>query len=365
MTQKILRQASTMSLILLMLFSSCNGQSNAHKDKIVAQTTVQKETQSLKVNGKIVNELGKDIRDVLQDREGNYWFATYGEGIYYAKRERLFQITDKDGLGSNFVADIKEDSAGNLWFNTSEGLNKFDGNFFIDFADTLKNAPKEDLELEKEGLFFCYNGNVYHYDGKRFAQFVIHPATYKPSPTNLDRPYGVYCILKDKSGNIWFGTDQQGVCRYDGKTFTYFTEQGLNRGAVRAIFQDKRGDIWFGNNGFGLFRYDGKTLTNFTEQNGLGNPDFVNKKTTSARKANLARVWTINEDNEGNLWIGTIDNGAWKYDGKNLKNFTTKDGLANEKVSTIYKDKQNSLWFITEGEGISKLNGQTFEKVIK
>lgn len=51
----------------------------------------------------------------------------------------------------------------------------------------------------------------------------------------------------------------------------------------------------------------------------------------SDKHGTLARVWTINEDNNGNLWIGTIDACVWRYDGKNLTNYTTKDGLIKTK----------------------------------
>lgn len=362
MTKTLINKIQIGSLVLLILFTSCNGQNKHKNSNISEQTTTQKTIQIFNTGAKPVSELSKDIRAIFQDKKNNYWFTTYGEGVFYSDGKSIFQFKDKDGLCSNFVSDILEDIKGDLWFNTSEGLCRFDGQNFNNFTDTLKNVSKESLEFGDNDLFFCYNGIVYRYDGKSFTKFNIQPVGYQSSPTNLDRPYGVYCYLKDKSGNLWFGTDQKGVCRFDGKTFTYFTEYGLNGGAVRAIFQDKKGDLWFGNNGFGLFRYDGKKLINFTEENGLGNPDFVNKTNTSNNKANLARVWAINEDKEGNLWIGTIDNGAWKYDGKNLKNFTIKDGLANNKVSTIYKDRQNSLWFVTESEGVSKFNGQTFEK---
>lgn len=356
MITKLIRK---ISILLLILFTSCNGQNSTNNNNNTEQTTFlpfNKDTET-------TNKSNKDIRAVFQDKKNNYWFATYGEGVYYSDGKNLFQFTDKDGLCSNFVLDIQEDIAGNLWFNTSEGLCRFDGKKFTDFTDTLKNVSKESLEFKNNDLFFCYNGIVYRYDGKNFTKFSIHPTNYHPSSTNLDRPYGVYCFLKDRSGNLWFGTDQKGVCRFDGKKFTYFTEYGLNGGAVRAMFQDKNGIIWFGNNGYGLFYYDGKKLTNLTKENGLENFDFINKRTTTNSKANLARVWAINEDKEGNLWIGTIDNGIWKYAGKELKNFTTKDGLANNKISSIYKDRQDYLWFITEGEGISKLNKQTFVNI--
>ncbi|WP_222167260.1 ligand-binding sensor domain-containing protein [Edaphocola aurantiacus] len=349
-------------IVLLLLLTSCNGQCNPKTD-YTKQKSDQSPIAPHRFSENAANTLGKNIRYIFQDKKGNYWFATDLEGLYYFDQKSLFQFTEKDGLCGNSVTDIQEDVNGYLWFNTNKGLCKFDGEKFSTYSDTLKNVSRESLAYSQTDLFFCYDGFVYRYDGTSFFKFIIHPNTYNPSSTDLDRPYGVYCILKDKSGNLWFGTDQKGVCRFDGKVFTYFTEQGLNGGAVRAIFQDKKGNIWFGNNGFGLFNFDGKTITNFTKKNGLENPDFINKKTTSNNKPNLARVWAINEDKDGNLWIGTIDNGAWKYDGKLLTNFTTKDGLTNNKISLIFKDKQDSMWFITEGEGISKLHGKTFKKL--
>ena len=74
----------------------------------------------------------------------------------------------------------------------------------------------------------------------------------------------------------------------------------------------------------------------------------------------LARVWTIAEDKTGNLWFGTIDAGAWRYDGKSLTNFTVKDGLGSNAIWTIYKDKAGNLWFGTDGGGVCKYDGKSF-----
>ena len=70
----------------------------------------------------------------------------------------------------------------------------------------------------------------------------------------------------------------------------------------------------------------------------------------------------MNEDDSGNLWIGTIDAGVWKYDGNKLTNYTTKDGLAGNSIWTIYKDKSGVLWFVTDGEAICKFNGKSFTR---
>ena len=112
---------------------------------------------------------------------------------------------------------------------------------------------------------------------------------------------------KDSKGNMWFGTESRGVCKYDGKTFTWLDNEELGL-AVRSIFEDSKGNIWIGNNGNGLFRYDGKTLTNFTKEQHLENPDF--QTTLEGKKEHLPGYGQLPKT-KNNLWIGTIDADAY------------------------------------------------------
>ena len=157
------------------------------------------------------------------------------------------------------------------------------------------------------------------------------------------------------------GTQAKGVCRYDGKSLTWFKEKGLSGPAVLGLFEDSKGNLWFGNNGAGLFRYDGKTLTNITDELGLSNPDF--RLTGNPGVGTLARVYSINEDNIGHIWIGTVDAGVWEYDGSKMINYTIKDGLTSNAVNTIYKDSKGELWFGTDENGICKFNGTKFIEI--
>jgi ligand-binding sensor domain-containing protein len=60
------------------------------------------------------------------------------------------------------------------------------------------------------------------------------------------------------------------------------------------------------------------------------------------------------------IWVGTFDAGVWRYNGKNLTNYTTKDGLTSNAINTIYKDKKGKLWFGTYGAGVCIFNGISF-----
>lgn len=310
-----------------------------------------------------VSELGKNIRSILQDGNGNYWFGSDSEGVYRYDGKTLTQFTFKDGLPDNQVKTIQEDKSGNIWFVTGGGICHYDGKSFITFTDTKEKRDSltsvngrqntcEEICFEAGAGAYCYNGNSFSY---------LHLPKIALDTSYSNHPYTVYCSYKDKRGKLWFGTQNLGVCRYDGNSFTWFTEKGLSGPVVRALFEDKNGNLWFGTNGGGLFRYDGKSLTNFTEESRVNNYEYEKNLNDSVKPGNLARVWTINEDNNENLWIGTIDLGVWRYDGRNLTHYTTKNGLTSNVINTIYKDKKGELWFGT-GTDVCKFNGKSFGK---
>ena len=362
-------------LIASGIFISCNPQNkpdNANPTVTEVATTHKEESISIVSEGTLVTTLGKNIQCIFHDKNDNYWFGTQNMGIYRYGGGKLVQFTDKDGLSNNQIQTIQEDATGNIWFGTGGfGISRYDGKTMTSFKnlENLRSNTKSDKELAAtDDLWFFAGDGMYRYVRGALTQFPIQETSFgsaqDQSPSNQLGPYAVYCSLKDTKGNLWFGTQSMGVCRYDpsgtsGESLTWFIDEGLAGPAVLALFEDKNGIIWFGNNGSGLFRYDpasGK-MTNFTKEKGLSNDEF--RKTGKAGPGTLARIYSINEDNSGNLWIGTADAGAWHYDGKHLKNYTIKDGLTSNAVTTIFKDKKGELWFGTETD-VCKFNGTSF-----
>lgn len=316
--------------------------------------------ESASTIGEKVNGLGKDIGQIFQDKQGVYWFASNGDGVYRYDGKHLSHITEKDGLACKYVRTIQEDTNGHLWFTTGDGVYRFDGNHILEFTQFMKFAHPGMPQNAKGCVFFNRDDDVCLFDGNSWTAFSIYPSDYHSSPSDNNRPYSIYSTLADRSGNVWFGTESKGVCRYDGKSFTYLTEKDLSGPAVRTIFEDRSGNLWFGNNGGGLYRYDGKTLANITEEKGLGNPDFLKGHLQTERPGTLARVWSINQDTAGNIWIGTIDCGLWKYDGTSLRNYTIRDGLTGNSIWTIFKDRSGELWFVANGKSVCRYDGKKF-----
>jgi len=109
---------------------------------------------------------------------------------------------------------------------------------------------------------------------------------------------------------------------------------------VRTIKQDAKGNIWIAS-WEGVFKYNGKSFTNVTSN------------------VSSARFFSVLQDSKGNFWFASVGSGVYYYDGKTFKNYTTKDGLANDRVTNIYEDKNGIIWFGTEG-GASSYDGKSF-----
>jgi ligand-binding sensor domain-containing protein len=314
------------------------------------------------------------INCIYQDGMDRFWLASNREGVFCYDGKDLFRFTVDDGLCDNQVLSIQGDKQGAIWLVTSGGISRFDGNGFTTHpADgELRDPGTDELTAGTDDLWFAAGGGAYHYDGNSFSYLLLPKPETNTKYVNITDPskpdarklnaYSVYCSLKDKSGNVWLGTQTLGVCCFDGKSFTWLQDKGLAGPAVRAVFQDSKGGYWFGNNGNGLFYYDGKTLTNLSIEYGLENPDFI--KTGTSKKGTLARVWSINEDRQGNIWIGTCDSGVWRFDGHSFVNYTTSDGLSGNAINTIYKDHNGDLWFGTDGDGVCTFNGVSFSRFL-
>ncbi len=114
---------------------------------------------------------------------------------------------------------------------------------------------------------------------------------------------------------------------------------------VRNIKKGRNGAILIAgpnNSSFGdVFRYDGKSFTNLTSK--VGSHIF----------------WDVLEDRRGNSWFTSTDSGVYYDNGKSIQHFTTTEGLANNRVTSVYEDKAGIIWFGTGG-GVSRYDGKSF-----
>jgi len=324
-------------------------------------TKVKTETQTNL--GKITDtfQFKKGITSIFEDSKGNFWFGTTEKGICKYDGKSYSYFTTKEGLPHKQISYIKEDTKGNILLKTGKGICSFDGKTFIKLSEPDTEGTENSWSLSKNDLWFQVNANgVLKYNGSKL-QYLQYPFADKELTNGVHLPYLTLELYKDNSGKVWFGTFNKGVIEYDGINFKKHNPDNFGIGTIRAIFQDNTGNYWFGSNGGGLYHYDGKTYTNLTKKHNLVNPDPNYDK-----EGTLSRIWAINQDDKGNMWIGTADAGLWSFDGKTFTNYTMKDGLPSNFVDIIYKDSKGKLWF-GSGENsngiLFSFSGRTFENL--
>jgi len=281
---------------------------------------------------------GPWVVDVLQDREGYLWFATYNDGVSRFDGQTWTTFTDKDGLADNRVTSLLQDRQDRLWFATLGGVSRFDGQTWTTFTDKdgLADNRVTSLLQDHDGhlWFGTWGGGVSRFDGNNWTTLTDKDGVADNRVLDLK---------EDHQGRLWFATLGGGVSCYDGQTWTTFTDKdGLADNRVMSIFEDQQGHIWVGGMEKGLSRYDGKTWTTFTEKDGLANN----------------RVIEIFQDRRGVLWVGTYG-GVSRYDGKTWTTLTTADGLVFNVVSAIWQDREGALWFGTSG-GVNRYDEESF-----
>ena len=352
-------------LLSVCLLLSCKGQeqTNGSQESPLEHQTVPQDASSNdipvgpprrkpmfeQIHTNLDGRVSEFVRKMFQDRNGNYWFGTNGDGVIRYDGDSLTQFTRATGFGGTAVRGIVEDEAGNVWFGTSGGLTKFDGKTFTNFSvpEGLIDEEIWGLTIDRKGMIWVGTvEGVSQFDGKTFTDFPLPKATVS-NPEPMLSPNRVSTILEDRDGKLWFVTDGYGITIYDGKEFTHLTKaNGLPDDQVADLLEDKQGNIWIGTFYGGVSRY--------TPSSGATAAAFVNFTEDGIIEG--VEAYNFCEDRQGNIWFAVEHVGVYRYDGKAFTKFTTEEGLTTNGVQSIYEDQEGRLWFGT-WSGLSLYDG--------
>ncbi len=344
---------------------SCSGQVKTDSPKT---ETVQKTGHP-----KLIRTQGTDeyanVHCSLEDKNGNKWFGTTGEGLYKYDGKEFTNFLDKEGISGNNVWCAYEDKAGKLWFGTDYGICTYDPNsktfrtFWVHeplvySGDRPKNAVRSIFQ-DKKGMFW-FGTDMGVFTTKESPNETTDFTPFFKDHTMIINQKNLHlravsAILEDRSGRMWFASwNNEGACSFDGKMLANFDPNGDNM--VYSLLEDKEGNLWFGTREHGVCRYDGigpqKSYTNFADI-----PTFSS-----------SCVYSIVEDKTGTIWFGTEfgsgssygkQGGVWRYNPAEnaFTNFTAAgDGLTNNSVFTVLKDHSDEFWFGTRNMGLCKFD---------
>ncbi len=197
----------------------------------------------------------KAITGFAADSSGGLWISTYGEGLYCLKNKRLYQFNaEDDGLGSDEIYALATDANGRIWAATDAGIS-------ICSMSTRSKKQVQRLTIA-DGL-----------------------------PDEI-----ATALLADRAGNIWIGTHEKGVCRYNLAQQKFdFQTPDWKYGTVTSLAVFGSNELWIG-----------------TEKDGLARLEIASgawHTLPAAHPLRHARIRVLRKDREGLLWTVT-DKGA-------------------------------------------------------
>jgi ligand-binding sensor domain-containing protein len=344
---------------------------------------------------KIPRFSSRQVKNIYKDSSQNMWFCT-DKGLARLKDNEFKFFTTHDGLSSNLVQQVLEDSQGNLWITTyGGGLNRLSKGKFttISKADGLSGNNLVGLCIDRDNnLWIGTEGS-----GLNRLPLPDGPITILDSRNGLSNNYIGDFIYEDKEGSLWIGTEKGVSQLHNGKLMTWTTAEGLTDDYISCVYEDSQKRLWVGTYTDGLNILESETGTGTyrvsplarmkgadnlplqisslredrshniwvgTRGNGLVRLTFTGSKVTTTSftvKDGLSHntVWAIYEDPDENIWIGTRK-GLNKFKKGTFRVFGAADGLNNENIYAVTTDSRGNLWIGTSGGGLNQFKDEKF-----
>lgn len=318
---------------------------------------------------------------------------------------RFHLIDDEAGLSNNTVNSIAQDSLGFIWIGTVDGLNRYDGNTFVQYKPSADSASLlhnyvQHLMVDKKGkIWISSNGGLNSFDVKKgtFRSFteenglllnyvnkvipgpkgsmiigiyrggiqILHPngaletLITDLNPTGPSPSNEISSLAMQGDSVLWAGTFSGGLNKIwlrDVKINKITFREGKYSPTINHVYTDKDGNIWIGSlAGLHIITSSDTIFVTEAPKPDLGLSD--------------ADVLYMQEDDMGRMWIGTRNGGLNIV---NIRELLTNKGIAqfkwflpredgesvyNRTVSSIMKDKEGNMWLGTS-TGINFVNPQ-------
>lgn len=319
------------------------------------------------------------INAILHSPDGGLWLGLQGVGLVFRTHDNAENQTI---LPAATIYNLVNAKNGDVLASTSKGLYRIstEQHHNITQIPGLENIPIYSSVEDSQGRIIIGSENgVWLYENGLLSRF--------HKQLNNVR---VASLLIDKQGGIWFGSFNQGLFHFSNNKLSSLTEaDGLPHNHVLAIFQDNENSIWIGTNG-GLMRLRKAPFMVWDQRNGLignyirtvlvlddeqvavGSSNGLNVITNEKIRSytpimqdpqadKKISVLSLAKRTQGGIWVGSSDNGLFKFDNQLLKHVQLKD-LPSQQVRSIIEDQQGHLWIGTTA-GLVKYSSNGVEQI--
>ncbi|MFO1434833.1 MAG: two-component regulator propeller domain-containing protein [Gammaproteobacteria bacterium] len=319
---------------------------------------------------------GKFIATIFEDQANRLWVGGHGFGLRQidpdsGKVLHIYPNNAEQGetrrLADALITKIIQGPGGALWVATHSGVFRLDPANdslarYQPSSDSLGDEANavRDIVLDHQGLLWATTPygllqfNPVNGVWKRF-----HHNPNDPGSLITDNLWAVH---EDRRGRLWIGTDKRGIelLRPDSQSFLHFdagdSRGEIPRGAVFDIDEEKSGALWLGIFSQGICRFSiDERRFRLIQQNPV----------TPERGLSFNNLLTLQEDNEGHIWIATDGGGLNRFDPKSgmFKHYRHSDvdenSISSDSVLSIAFDSDGILWAGTWGGGLNRFDPRT------
>lgn len=284
------------------------------------------------------------ITDIFEDDKGAIWIGFQTKGLVKWKNgDILNHFTKNDGLPTNSVNSISQNSKnGDILIGTNAGFSilKNNNNFEnYNFLDGLCNGYTREVKVFGNNIYIGNGSGLAVYNGKKFKPIAYSNEFF--NGTNIT------VIETDSEGNIWLGTQGNGLLKYDGLKFTtYRTEDGLPSNFILDILIDNNG-VWIATQK-GLVKMKDEKII------GINNPEKDGLKDF--------RVRSISKSKDGVYFISS-SGGIFEYDLNSFKKIMTEQGLKSNEFIFDIKLSDNGILWAGGNQGLYKIDNDIVTKI--
>jgi ligand-binding sensor domain-containing protein/signal transduction histidine kinase len=280
--------------------------------------------------------LRDNVVKIKQDSRGFLWFCT-NDGVSRFDGYGFTNFTVADGLPDRHARDFLETMSGEILIATENGLAKL--NAVSKTSRFAALAPENPKAKDTGVLFEDKNASIFvgTADGLLKLRETGEFETIIPSVS-------VTAIIEDRRGWLWIGTEN-GLFKVlpDGSIEKFTTGDGLPETNITSLLEDKNGRVWVG------FRPRVDAGVARLVENPQKNQNIVERVFTN--KDGLPSVWVtdLRQMSDGRLWVATIQGLCLWREGEVsvCKTYTGANDLCDRETWTIAEDKDDNLWLGT------------------
>jgi len=290
-----------------------------------------------------------NIQSILQDSDGFFWFGTK-DGLCRYDGYSFLNFTqsrfDSLSLSNNHITSIIEDKNKNLWIGTYNGLNMLDRETYqIKRMNSIFNDSTGTFHInslmvsEDDLLWICTNNSGLYSLDININKLSSYLHSEQDSTTIVDNC--VYDIIENRNKGLLVGT-KKGLDLLDQNTHLF--SRILKNREVRSLVFYPDSSVFIG----------GITLENYYYKLDSNNVLYKIQLLESIPSKQIKSLI----DSDGNQWMSLSDNGLIYTDVNNKKHRllfdkSNSDGISSNSINTFFEDRLGNIWIGTEDAGIN------------